>query len=148
MSHEQKSRLGQRQEEHSVISPQINESRIIGVGCICMRKNELDFNKFYFLHRFFSFLYNIYRIWLKIWITRRVSYKKQELLALSEHLSSPPVFLVESVMLIILVFCVVPLRVFTFWVPCCDVRIKTMFGSSLLLFFLYFQNVAIFPIFA
>jgi len=53
MSHEQKSRLGQRQEEHSVISPQINESRIIGFGCICMRKNELDFNKFYFLHRFF-----------------------------------------------------------------------------------------------
>jgi len=32
-------------------------------------------------------------------------------------------------------FCVVLLCVFTFWVPCCDVRydfrIKTMFGSSL-----------------
>ena len=38
-------------------------------------------------------------------------------------------------MLIFLVFCVVLLCVFTFWVPCCDVRydfhIKTMFGSSL-----------------
>jgi hypothetical protein len=38
-------------------------------------------------------------------------------------------------MLIFLVFCVVLLCVFTFWVPCCDVRyyfrIQTMFGSFL-----------------
>jgi hypothetical protein len=33
-----------------------------------------------------------------------------------------------SVLLIFLVFCVVLLCVFTFWVPCCDVRIKTMFS--------------------
>ena len=46
-----------------------------------------------------------------------------------------PGFLVGSVLLIFLVFCVVLLYVFTFWVPCCDVRydfrIKAMFGSSL-----------------
>ena len=47
------------------------------------------------------------------------------------HLSSPPVYLVGSVLLIFLAFCVVLLCVFTFWVPCCDVRIKTIFGSSL-----------------
>jgi hypothetical protein len=43
----------------------------------------------------FSFLYHcqdFYRTWLYIWVTWRVSYKKQELLALPEHLSSPPVF--------------------------------------------------------
>jgi hypothetical protein len=38
---------------------------------------------------------------------------------------------VESVSLIFIVFSVVLLCVFTFWVPCCDVQIKTMFGSSL-----------------
>ena len=46
-----------------------------------------------------------------------------------------PDFLVGSVLLIFLIFCVVLLCVFTFWVPCCGVRynfrIKTMFGSSL-----------------
>jgi len=45
-----------------------------------------------------------------------------------------PGFLVGSVLLIVLVFCVVLLCVSTFWVPCCDVRydfrIKTMYGSS------------------
>ena len=44
-------------------------------------------------------------------------------------------FLVGSMLLIFLVFCDVLLCVFKFWVPCCDVRydlrIKTMFGSSL-----------------
>ena len=44
-------------------------------------------------------------------------------------------FLLESVFLIFLVFCVVLWCVFTFWVPFCDVcyyfRIKTMFGSYL-----------------
>ena len=33
-----------------------------------------------------------------------------------------PGFLLGSVLLIFLVFCVVLLCVFTFWVPCCDVR--------------------------
>jgi len=70
-----------------------------------------------------------------IWVTRRVSYKKQELLTLREHLSSSPVFLVGVVLLIFLVFCDVLLCVFTFWLPCCDVhydfRTRTMFGLSL-----------------
>ena len=72
----------------------------------------------------FSFLYHsqdFYWTWLCIWVTRRVSYKKQELRTLREHLSSPLVFLVGSVLLIFLVFYVVLFCVFTFWVPCCDV---------------------------
>jgi hypothetical protein len=43
----------------------------------------------------FSFLYHchdFYRTWLYIWVTRRVSYKKQELPTLRKHLSSSPVF--------------------------------------------------------
>ena len=63
-----------------------------------------------------------------------MSYKKQELLTLREHLSSSPI-LVGSVLFIFLVFCVVLLYVFTFWVwrcgVCYDFRIKTMFDSSL-----------------
>jgi len=47
---------------------------------------------------------DFYRTWLYIWVTRRVYYKKQELLTLREHLSSPPVFLVGSVLLMFLVF--------------------------------------------
>jgi hypothetical protein len=43
----------------------------------------------------------------------------------------PPWFLVESVLLIVLLFCVVLLCVFTFWVQCCDFRMKTMFSSAL-----------------
>jgi hypothetical protein len=65
----------------------------------------------------FSFLYHchdFYRTWLYIWVTRRVSYKKQELPTLRKHLSSSPVFFVGSVLLIFLVFCVVLLCVFTF----------------------------------
>ena len=45
--------------------------------------------------------------WLYIWVQRRVSNKKQELLTLSEHLLSHPFFLVGSVLLICLAFCVV-----------------------------------------
>ena len=70
----------------------------------------------------FSFLHHcqsIYRTWLYIWITRRVSYKKQEF---------TPGILVRPV----LSYCIC---VFTFWVLCCDVRynfrIKAMFGSFL-----------------
>jgi len=43
----------------------------------------------------FSFLYHrqdFYRSWLSIWVTRQVSYKKQELLTLHKHLSSTPFF--------------------------------------------------------
>ena len=66
-----------------------------------------------------------------VWVARRVSNKKQDLLALREHMSC----LVGSVLLICLVFCIVLLSVFTCWVQCCDVRcdffIKTIFDSSL-----------------
>ena len=37
----------------------------------------------------------------------------------------------RSMLLILLVFCVLLVWVFTFWVPCCDFRIQPMFGSSL-----------------
>jgi hypothetical protein len=37
----------------------------------------------------------------------------------------------RSVLLIFLVFCVLLLCVFTVWVPCCDFRVQTKFGSSL-----------------
>ena len=65
-----------------------------------------------------------------------MAYKNQELLTIREHMNSPTGILVGSVLLIALVFlCVVLLCVFTFFVPCCDVRcdlrIKTMLGSSL-----------------
>jgi hypothetical protein len=59
-----------------------------------------------------SFLYHCQyfcRTCLYIWVTRRVSNKKQKLLTIREHMSSFPVF-VRSVLLILLVFCV-----FTFW---------------------------------
>ena len=74
--------------------------------------------------------------WLYVWVTWRVSYKRQEMLTLREHQSSRPfLFLVGSVLQIFLVFCVVLFCLFTFWVRRCDVRyhfrIKTMFGSSL-----------------
>jgi membrane protein YdbS with pleckstrin-like domain len=76
-----------------------------------------------------------YISFLTVWVTPQVSYKNQELLTLREHLSTPPVFWWGSVLLIILVFCVVLLCVFTFLVACYDVRYdihkKTMFRSSL-----------------
>jgi hypothetical protein len=37
----------------------------------------------------------------------------------------------RSVLLICLVFCVLLLCIFTFWVPCCNFRIRTMVGSFL-----------------
>ena len=47
---------------------------------------------------------DFYWTWLYIWVARRVSYRKQELLTLLEHMSSPPVFFMGSVLLIFLVF--------------------------------------------
>ena len=50
---------------------------------------------FILLSRFFSFLFHCQsfeRTWLYIWVTRWVSYKKQEVLALRVHLNSPKVF--------------------------------------------------------
>ena len=51
-----------------------------------------------------------------------MSYKKQELLTLHEHLSSPPVFDGSVLLIFLLCVCVFLLCVFTFYVPCCDVR--------------------------
>jgi len=86
----------------------------------------------------FSFLYHcqeFYWSWLSIWVTQRVSCKKQELHTLHEHLISAPFFYGIYDADFFLVFCVALLCVFAFWVPCCDVRydfrIKTMFDSSL-----------------
>ena len=63
-----------------------------------------------------------------------MSYKKQELLTLREHLSSLP-FFSGLLILIFLVLCDVLVCVFSFLVPYCPVRydfhITTMFGSSL-----------------
>jgi hypothetical protein len=78
-------------------------------------------------------------------VTRRVSYKKQEL-------SSPLVCWWGPCCLYFLDFCVVLLYVFTFLVPYWDVRydlrIKTMFGSSLPHLFVggimsYFPNLCL-----
>ena len=75
------------------------------------------------ISNFYSYLcLDFYRTWLKIWATRRVSFKKQELLTLCKHTSWTRVFFGGGVVfLMFLVFCVVLLCVFTFWVPCCDV---------------------------
>ena len=51
-----------------------------------------------------------------------MSYKKQELLTLHEHLSSPPVFDGSVLFIFLFCVCVFLLCVFTFYVPCCDVR--------------------------
>ena len=75
---------------------------------------------------------------LTIWIAWRMSYKKQELLTLREHMG----FLVRSVLLLFLVFCVVffgEVRVaHLFSFLCC------VFGGSVLLIFLVFSVVLLF----
>ena len=56
----------------------------------------------------FSFLYHwhyFYRTWLYMWVTRRVSYKKQELLTLREHMSSPSFFFCGGVCVLLYVLC-------------------------------------------
>ena len=59
---------------------------------------------------------------LTVWVTWRVSYKRQELLTLCEYLSSsPPQFLYEDRDAYLFIFSVVLLCVFPFLVPCCDV---------------------------
>jgi hypothetical protein len=76
--------------------------------------------------------------WLYIWVAWLVSSTRQDLLTLRGHLCLNPGFLVGSALLIALCFfCVVRLCVFTFLVPCCDVRCdfpnnnnnKSMFNS-------------------
>ena len=51
---------------------------------------------------------------LSIGVTWRVSWNRQELLNIHEHLNSSPIFLRGSVLVIFLLLCVVLLCVFTF----------------------------------
>ena len=86
--------------------------------------------------RYLRFQYRqMYIDYVYIWATWRVSHQWQDLFTFREHLSSHPGFLVGSMLLIFLAFCVVLLCVFMFWVQCCHVRydfhIQTMFDSSL-----------------
>ena len=83
----------------------------------------------------FSFLYHgqgqhFNRTWLYIWVTCGCLIWSRNCFPFASTWVHP--FFVGSVLLILLVFCIVLLCVFTFWVLCCDFRIKTMFGSSLL----------------
>ena len=62
----------------------------------------------HFYSRFFSFVYhyqNFYRTWLYTWVTRRMYYKKQDLLTIWEYLSSPLVFSGIRVAHIISILC-------------------------------------------
>ena len=85
----------------------------------------------------FYLLYHCHAFY-RIWVTTRMSYKKQELLTLLEHLVSPPVFwwgpCCSSFQFFVLSYYIF-VCVFTFWDPCCDVRydfdMKTMFDWSL-----------------
>jgi 1-acyl-sn-glycerol-3-phosphate acyltransferase len=88
-----------------------------------------------------SLLYHcqdLYRTWLYIRVRRWVSYKKRERLTLPEELCSPP-FCGVRVAHLFSFFCVVLFCVLTFHVlgsmlsVTISFRIKTMFGSSLLL---------------
>ena len=64
-------------------------------------------------------------------LTRLVQHVIQEQLSLQEHLSSPPLFTCLSGTRVVHV---VKLHVFTFSIPCCDVRydfhVKALFDSS------------------
>ena len=82
----------------------------------------------------FPFLYHwqeFYRTWLNIWVTRRLSYKKQELRTLCEHMGSP-LFLVGPVLLIFLVFCDEFLRFVCLRPVCCEPNVDSGFGLSIL----------------
>jgi hypothetical protein len=70
---------------------------------------------FYSLGRCFISSITCYQTWLYIWVRRRVSYTKQELLPFCENLSSPR-DIVWSVIFIFLIFCIVLLCVYAFWI--------------------------------
>ena len=80
----------------------------------------------------FSVLYHYqdyYRTWLYIWVIRLVSYKKQELLTIREHPSSPSVFWWGPCCSSFYFFLCCPIMCSVLW---CPLRFphKTMFGSS------------------
>jgi len=79
----------------------------------------------------FSLLYHcqhLYRALVCIWATWRVSYKKQELLTLREHLSWPRFFSGHHDAHIL--FCIVLLCIFTLWVPCWDIDVGYNFRKN------------------
>ena len=90
---------------------------------------------FYFLGRIFSFIYHyqdLYPSWLYIWEARRVSYKKQKLFIPFPSTWVHPRFLVGSVLLIFLMFCV-----FLFFFVCirplsCVPNVASVSGLSIL----------------
>ena len=67
--------------------------------------NYNGFSPFY-VRFFFHLSPTIHLLNFTIWTTRRVSYKKQELLSLDNYIGSPLLFSVGPVLLISLVFCV------------------------------------------
>ena len=75
----------------------------------------------------FSFLYHckdFYRTWLYIWVTWRVSYRKQELLTFASTWDHSRFWWGPFWSTVVL------LCVFTFWVSCCDVRLIFPHGSD------------------
>jgi hypothetical protein len=75
----------------------------------------------------FSFLYHcqdFYRTWLYIWVTWRVSYRKQELLTFASTWDHSRFWWGPCWSTVVL------LCVFTFWVSCCDVRLIFPHGSD------------------
>ena len=114
----------------------ILDKNLLGILIIDFLNSLFLFLQLNVIYGSFTFYVDVfYRSWMYVWVAWQVSYKKQQLSALREHLSSLLVFMllvffVVSVLLIFLVFCV-----FTFSVQCREVRydfrIKTVFGSSL-----------------
>ena len=87
------------------------------VLCVCFVDRCLSFCTFFLLaivlYVFLQFTdsdypFGIFKLFLTIYmcVIRRVSYKKNSLLTLREHLSSPAVF-IRSMLLIVLFFCVI-----------------------------------------
>ena len=75
---------------------------------ICLTVSKYS-HQWIFLRRFVSSIdTRTYMTWVYIWVTRRVSYKKQELLTLRKYLSSSP-DLVGSVLYILLSFLCCPI---------------------------------------
>ena len=76
-------------------------------------RSTMDLFPFTYNFTFLHHLQDVY--WTGLWVTRRVSYKKQELLTLQKNLIHPlpfrrtwfTLFFVESVFIIVLVTCVV-----------------------------------------
>ena len=60
----------------------------------CLTNFRITFGTlpYYSFTFYLDFFFDFDQTWLYIWVTRRVSYKKQELFTLCEHLSSPRFF--------------------------------------------------------